>query len=225
MQDNSSSPSQPPNALRLLLVDDHPLFVEGLSATLQAKRPDFSIAHAGSLAEAKSLLLQQAETQHGRQRPTEDYDLILLDLKLPDGDGLSLISFLKEQRLFVPCAVLSASENAQDIHSSLNAGASGYITKAHSGKEVLKLIAQILNGEQVTPKNFQAIKHSDSGITPRQQEVLELLALGLANKQISRQLSLSEHTVKSHIKALYLYFDAHSRTECVSLARAQNLLP
>lgn len=225
MQNNSSSFSQSLAPLRLLLVDDHPLFVEGLSATLQAKRPDVSIAHAGTLAEAKSMLLKPAEAQDGRQRQTDEYDLILLDLKLPDGDGLGLISFLKEQRLFVPCAVLSASENAQDIHSSLNAGASGYITKAHSGQEVLKLIAQILNGEQVTPKNFQAIKHSDSGITPRQQEVLELLALGLANKQISRQLSLSEHTVKSHIKALYLYFDAHSRTECVSLARAQNLLP
>lgn len=201
--------------LSLLLVDDHPLFAEGLIAALKAQRNGCEITHAPSISEA----MQAIEAM------PEDFDLILLDLSLPDGGGLDLINHLKANRLFIPCVVLSASEQRHDIQSSLNAGASGYVTKAHSGKEILSFLDAVLAGEVVTPLDFDAAGHADHDITPRQLQVLELLAKGLSNKLISRALSLSEHTVKSHIKALYLCLDAHSRTECVSIARTKGLLP
>lgn len=201
--------------ITILIVDDHPLLQEGLSLSLKSISPSIKIHCAQSLEEAKAIIAKQP-----------DLDLILLDLSLPDGKGLSLLRYIDIKRLFIPCLIISASDDPFDIRTSLQAGANGFINKSHGGFHIAQQIERVINGELITPEFYT---EKDSGhslplkeaITPRQKQVLQLLAEGLPNKSICKRLNLTEHTVKSHIKALFQTLNVHSRTEC---ARAASLL-
>ncbi|MGQ7957163.1 response regulator [Pseudomonas sp. SP16.1] len=195
-----------PDDLRLLLVDDHRIFLDGLSLALAPLAENLQIHTAHSAAQAEQCLRQHA------------YDLILLDLRLPDKPGLELLRRWLERGESTPVAVLSASDSALDAQAVLAAGALGFIPKSADGAALRQAVARVLLGETLPAPA------SASPLTPRQLEILQLLAEGLPNKAISRQLGLAEDTVKTHLKTLFETFAVHTRTACVSAARQRGWL-
>ena len=186
--------SLPPDT-RLLLIDDHQIYLDGLSLTLGSLCEGVKLDHARNAAEALQLV---------REYP---YDLILLDLQLPDSSGLSLMQKLRAADAMVPIAILSASNSPSDLEAALQLGAAGFISKTTDGKTLLDAVTQLLYGAQVVIgdtalKIDRQTSAREVGITPRQLEILDLLAEGLPNKVICQRLSLSEDTVKTHLKAL-----------------------
>ncbi|MEH6492889.1 response regulator transcription factor [Halopseudomonas sp.] len=210
------SSNLPPDT-RLLLIDDHQIYLDGLSLTLGSLCEGVQLDHAHNAAQA----LQQV--QHNT------YDLILLDLQLPDSSGLALLQKLRKEDAMVPVAVLTASNSPSDLDAALQLGAAGFISKTADGKTLLDAVTQLLYGVHVVigdenrPLDRQSSAR-DVGITPRQLEILDLLAEGLPNKVICQRLSLSEDTVKTHLKALFTSLECHNRTECVSNARKLGLV-
>lgn len=197
-----------PDQLRLLLVDDHRIFLDGLSLALAPLCADLQIHTAQNAAEAESCLAQHA------------FDLILLDLRLPDLPGLELLQRWQQQGRLTPVAILSASDSSLDAQAALAAGALGFIPKSADGDDLRQAVTRVLLGETL-PVPASGDKPQ---LTPRQREILLLLADGLPNKAISRQLGLAEDTVKTHLKALFQELAVHTRTACVSAARQRGWL-
>lgn len=210
------APSLPPDT-RLLLIDDHQIYLDGLSLTLQNLCQGVTLDHAHNASEAEHLA------------NTHTYDLILLDLQLPDSSGLALLQKLHKIDLLVPIAVLTASNSASDLDATMQLGAAGFISKTTDGSTLLNAVTRLLFGEQVVigngtqPLDRQASAR-ELGVTPRQLEILDLLCEGLPNKVICQRLNLSEDTVKTHLKALFITLNCHNRTECVSVGRKLGLV-
>lgn len=197
-----------PEQLSLLLVDDHRIFLDGLSLALAPLCADLQIRTAESAAAAEACL------QHAT------FDLILLDLRLPDVPGLELLQRWQQQGRMTPVAILSASDSNLDAQTALSAGALGFIPKSANSDELRQAVTRVLLGE-----TLPAPRYGDKPqLTPRQTEILQLLAEGLPNKSISRQLGVSEDTVKTHLKSLFQEFAVHTRTACVSAARQRGWL-
>lgn len=195
-----------PDNLRLLLVDDHRIFLDGLSLALSPLSQNLQIHTAYSAAEAEQCLRQH------------DYDLVLLDLRLPDEPGIELLQRWLARGESTPVAILSASDSALEAQAALAAGALGFIPKSSDGNALRQAVTRVLLGETLPAPS------SSSPLTPRQLEILQLLAEGLPNKAISRELGLAEDTVKTHLKALFETFAVHTRTACVSAARQRGWL-
>lgn len=195
-----------PEHLCLLLVDDHRIFLDGLSLALAPLCRGLQIHTAQNAAEAEAWL---------RRR---DFDLILLDLRLPDLPGLDLLQRWQQQGRMTPVAILSASDSSLDAQAAMAAGALGFIPKSADGDDLRQAVTRVLLGETLP------VAGDKPPLTPRQQEILLLLADGLPNKAISRRLGLAEDTVKTHIKALFQELDVHTRTACVSAARQRGWL-
>jgi DNA-binding NarL/FixJ family response regulator len=197
-----------PERLCLLLVDDHRIFLDGLSLALAPLCADLQI-HTAETAAAAEACLQHA-----------DFDLILLDLRLPDMPGLELLQRWQQQGRMTPVAILSASDSSLDAQAALAAGALGFIPKSANSNELRQAVTRVLLGETL-PAPAGAEK---AQLTPRQMEILRLLADGLPNKSIGRQLGVAEDTFKTHLKTLFQELDVHTRTACVSAARQRGWL-
>ena len=215
---SSYSTSALMRAPRVLVVEDHPIYLEGLSITLSALHPDTELICVASATAAQDYLTKDSEL-----------DLIILDLGIPKGGGLSVLQFLCTQQLFIPAVVLSASEEHVDVQRSMSAGASGFISKSSSSQEILSAVRLVLSGQQTLPTFYQEqVSQDDENdfplLTPRQQEVLQLVCEGLPNKRICLLLGLSEHTVKTHMKALFGLLKVHNRTECMRVALEWRLI-
>ncbi|HDZ57625.1 MAG TPA: response regulator transcription factor [Pseudomonas xinjiangensis] len=206
----------PPDT-RLLLIDDHQIYLDGLSLTLANLCENVTLDHARNASEAEQLVRQHT------------FDLILLDLQLPDCSGLALLQKLREIDSLVPIAMLTASTSPSDMDAALQLGAAGFISKTADGQMLLDAATRLLFGEQVviSAENQPLDRVSNAkelGVTPRQLEILDLLAEGLPNKVICMRLTLSEDTVKTHLKALFSTLCCHNRTECVNNARRLGLI-
>ena len=211
---HDAQPTMPP-ALRAWIVDDHPLMREAMSALVRELRPQAELSTAGTLAQAQRLLDEQAPP-----------DVAVLDLKLPDGDCEPLVRRLRERggpavRVFV----LSASNAASDARRMLHAGANGYCAKGESHSTLAAALGLVLNGHDYLPplllndSSATPLAGRAAAITPRQRQVLLLLARGLPNKQIGRDLDIAERTVKLHVQALFDLLGANNRTHAVTRAR------
>lgn len=206
----------PPDT-RLLLIDDHQIYLDGLTLTLNTLCPGITLDHARNASEAEQLV-----TQH-------IYDLILLDLHLPDSSGLALLEKLRAIDELTPVAMLTGSTNPSDLDAALLLGAAGFISKTADGPMLISAALRLLFGEQVVMVNeSQPLDRQsnarEKGITRRQLEILDLLAEGLPNKVICKRLSLSEDTVKTHLKAIFSTLGCSNRTECVNTARRYGLI-
>jgi DNA-binding NarL/FixJ family response regulator len=206
----------PPDT-RLLLIDDHQIYLDGLSLTLSKLAQGIILDHAHSASEAEELVRRHT------------FDLILLDLQLPDSSGLALLQKLRSIDPVVPIAILTASNSPSDLDAALQLGAAGFISKTADGQVLLEAATRLLFGETViiSAENQPLDRVSSArelGVTPRQLEILDLLAEGLPNKVICSRLTLSEDTVKTHLKALFSTLGCHNRTECVNSARRLGLL-
>ncbi|WP_020405942.1 response regulator [Hahella ganghwensis] len=207
--------------LRVLIIDDHQLVAEGLRASLKQQDLHLEMEIALNCARATEVLAQD-----------QNFDLILLDLSLPDSKGLRFLRKLSELGVMIPVAILSGSEDPEDVDLALASGACGFISKSSSGQHIFRDISAILEGKLVTPTFYPRYRRRQpldlqvdiQAITPRQMEVLQLLAQGLPNKKICSQLNLTEDTVKTHLKSLFMHLNVHNRTECVRVAEKWNLI-
>lgn len=216
--------------MRILIADDHALFVEGISLLLKRLEDKVDIKTSLNVEQTIELLESQ-----------EIFDLILIDLNMPGMNGLSILQRMQAKEVLLPLVVISSEENAHTIHSVLKAGALGFIPKSHNSQQMLDALHFILNGNIYVPDNIQkqinmaetqrppeAAANNEAllnaGISARQYDVLKLLAEGYSNKQIALTLFLTEHTVKSHLKALFKSLNAANRTDCVKAALEQDLL-
>lgn len=202
---------------RILIVDDHPLFRDALKHALQGGFEAVTIKEAGSLDEAGKLLDKDSE-----------FDLVLLDLKMPGVQGLTGLAYLRAQYPAVPIAVVTASEEDHIMRRALDLGASGFIPKSSSIETIKQAIAGVLNGDIWVPKDAQVSASKDAAgdalakklatLTPQQVRVLMMLREGLLNKQIAYQLSVSEATIKAHVSAILTKLGVGSRTQAVIAA-------
>ena len=206
----SSGLSEP--LARILIVDDHPFFLFGLTAILEEEMLARSIACARTVAEAVEDLRQAPETA-----------LVLLDLSLQGETGLSLFAELERLGLPVPVVVISSRDDETSVRAAKSAGAVGFLHKSADRRSLVRMIQRVSRGDLYYPTLQAPAVQSDS-LTPRQLEVMVLLAEGLPNKRICQALDLTEHTVKTHLKAIFAHLGVHNRTECVAQARALGLI-
>jgi DNA-binding NarL/FixJ family response regulator len=202
---------------RVIIVDDHPLFRDALKQTLTSAFPGIVIAEAGTLEAVSDTLASD-----------RDFDLVLLDLKMPGVQGFSGLVFLRAQYPAVPIVVISASEEPHIIRRALDLGANGFIPKSASAETMRRALAVLLGGGIWTPEIAAVETSPDSEadrlarrlatLTPQQVRVLMMLREGLLNKQIAHQLGVSEATIKAHVSAILQKLDVDSRTQAVIAA-------
>ena len=197
---------------RILIVDDHPFFSEGLAFALRQSGLVDTVDSCGSVSQARDYLRRFADT-----------DLVLLDLLLPDAAGLTLIHALTREGLPIPVVVVSSREDENAIRAARAAGAQGFMRKSAGAAALAAMMLHIQQGRLWFPDEPMA-QDGYQPLTPRQQDVLELLSAGLPNKRICQELDLTEHTVKTHLKAIFASLQVHNRTECVLLARELGLV-
>lgn len=214
--------------MKVLIADDHALIREGMSHALSQLRPDAVMVNAQDYTEA--LQRVSAET---------DFDLVLLDLTMPGMDGLEGLVCLQQQLGDVPVVVISATDSPDTVKRVLAAGARGYIPKISPQNVLLMALELVLCGGTYIPPELldcSDIAASDptaattptdvniSMLTRRQKEVTQLLAQGKTNKQISRELGLSEGTVRTHLNAIYKTLNVSNRTQAGRVAHELGLL-
>ena len=211
----------------ILLVDDHTLFREALVHVLNRLDEKVVVLEASNVAEAIQFIKQAHEL-----------DLILLDIDLPDMDGLTALPKLRELVPMVPFVVLSGSENALDVQSALDFGSLGYLPKSCSSHQMLTGLRIVLQGDVFIPPQFmnklgqellmthvpEENRNTQALLTPRQVDVLELMAKGLPNKSIANSLNVAEGTVKLHVAAIMRSLGARNRTHAVTEASRLGLV-
>jgi len=200
--------------VKILLVDDHALFREGVKPLLARLHPSARVMEAANGAE----VLHAARAQ-------QDFDLVLLDLAMPGVDGFAGLAAFRAHAPSTPVVVLSASEDAADVRAALDGGASGFIPKSSTSEVILGALRLVLAGGVYVPPtllgghNAVAAKADIDALTPRQRDVLALLAQGLSNKKIGDTLGLSEATVKQHVSAILKTLNVANRMQAAIAGR------
>ena len=191
-------------SLRVLLIDDHTLFRVGLLGLLEHRGIQV-VAAVGDGAEGLRLAQEL--------KP----DVILLDMRLPGMNGIDVLRQLRSTGMTMPVVMLTTSSNEQDLVESLRSGAQGYLIKDTEPDEVVVALRDIMAAV--------AADSSDpfSDLTPRESEILGLLAEGQSNKMIARNLGISDGTVKLHVKSILRKLGVHSRVEAAVIAVEQGL--
>lgn len=207
----------PHAATRLIIADDHPLFRGALRQAVAGVLPGASIVEAGTFEDLTAALEQDAEV-----------DLVLLDLSMPGISGYSGLIYLRVQYPAIPVVIVSASDDAGTIKSSLSFGASGFIPKRFGVDTLGDALRKVMAGDVWVPKDIDLSIASDPDIaqlrdrlltlTPQQVRVLMMLSEGLLNKQIAYELSVSEATIKAHVSAILQKLNVESRTQAVIAA-------
>jgi DNA-binding NarL/FixJ family response regulator len=206
--------------VKVLVVDDHPLILEALDHVLKALSDDMTVLGAQNVSNALAIA-----TAH------PDIELILLDLGLPDKDGLDALHEFREQHPAIPVVVLSASEDPNIVLRAVDAGAMGFIPKASKNNVLVNALRLVLSGAVYLPPQVlrqassggaevrssavAAPTFRDIGLTERQAQVLHLLIQGKSNKLICRELGLAEGTVKIHVTAILKALGVINRTQAV----------
>jgi DNA-binding NarL/FixJ family response regulator len=198
--------------LRLMIVDDHPVVREGLRGMLEA---DPGITVVGEAASGDEAVVQAAEL-----RP----DVILMDLRMPDGDGVSATARILAARPESRVIVLTTYETDQDIVRAVEAGAAGYLLKDTSRADLLAAIFSAARGETVLSPSvatrlvIRMRAPVSESLSPREAEVLSLVAVGLTNAEIGKTLFISEATVKTHLLRIFGKLGVSDRTAAVTTA-------
>jgi DNA-binding NarL/FixJ family response regulator len=204
--------------MKLLLVDDHALFREGLRALLLNISPEHSIYEAASVEGAVD------------ECKTTEFRMVLLDLHLAASDGLETLDAFRSGVPNIPVIVLSGDEEPYRIRAAIDRGAVGYVPKSHTSDLMIAALRLVLSGGVYLPPNVldgapPIERKADVGddrpfsrLSARQHQVAQLLLQGQPNKIIARRLGLSEGTIKAHVSAIYQIIGARNRVEAVTLA-------
>jgi DNA-binding NarL/FixJ family response regulator len=201
--------------IRILCVDDHPLLREGI-ATLVATQPDMAL-----VAEASSG--REAIEQFRRHRP----DVTLMDVQMEEMNGIEAIIAIRSEWPTAKIIVLTTYAGDVLAQRALKAGAHAYVLKGSIRREILDTIRDVSRGLKRIEPNVAAdlAKHqSDASLTPREIEVLSLVAAGNSNKLIAAQLRINEETAKTHIKSILAKLDANDRTHAVTLGLQRGVI-
>ncbi len=200
--------------MKILLVDDHPLFREGVVQVLKKLDSQAEVFEASSCEQA--LLVCRSES---------DLDLVLLDLSLPGMDGLDGLQDFRQHFPTLPVVILSASEDNHSVRAALERGAQGYLPKSTPSRLMIQAIELILEGGLYVPGGLlKDDVPAPEVLTPRQRDVLALLIEGKSNKEIARRLALSDNTVRVHAAAIFRTLGVHNRTEAAFAARKLGIL-
>jgi DNA-binding NarL/FixJ family response regulator len=211
--------------MKILIADDHALIRSGLRGELDGLDPAVDFVEAWD-----------AESTRTAFDLHPDLELALVDLTMPGMSGARSIAALRRDHPTVPLIVLSAVEDPAEVRAVLRSGAAGFIPKAAAAKVMLQAIRLVLAGGAYLPPQLMHlldagteaaattasdVAHDDgvACLSPRQREVFALLARGLSNKMIARQLGITEGTVKSHVATIFDLLKVHNRVSAVAEAR------
>jgi two-component system, NarL family, response regulator len=201
--------------IRILAVDDHALIREGI-AVLVATQPDMSL-----VAEAKSG--REAIQQFCAHRP----DITLMDLQMPEMNGLDAITAIRAEFPDAKIIVLTTYKGDVQILRAMKAGAKGYLLKTTFHKELVETIRAVHAGKKALSPgaSYEIAEHAtDDTLTPAEMAVLRLIAVGNANKQIADQLSITEETVKSRVKSILSKLGANDRTQAAIIGVKRGII-
>jgi DNA-binding NarL/FixJ family response regulator len=210
--------------LRLLLVDDHALFREGISALL-SYQGDFTVV--GEAEDAESALHQARQIQP---------DIVLMDIELPGEDGVSATQRLKMEMPAVTVVMLTVRDDSETLFEAIKAGAQGYLVKNVRSRELLEQLRGLARGEaaisrRIATRILEEIRGQTEALAPeeeltaREMDVLELLVARLSNAEIAERLVVSEHTIKSHIKSILSKLHLRNRHQAAAYGVARGWLP
>ena len=215
--------------MKTYIIDNHPLFIdalEGLIGTFFEENTIHRYTHS----------LDAIADLDSKSKP----DLIFMNIAMPKLDGLGFLKVLDKRKILTPIIMISDNANSELMKEVVEFDISGFIPKAHGREQILDALNRIFNGETYIPETVELrisrIKDHDNfspqvdssinalGVTRRQREVLKLAAKGHPNKEIALLLNISEHTVKSHMSAMFHLLHTKSRAECIQRAYQTGLI-
>jgi DNA-binding NarL/FixJ family response regulator len=221
---NEPSAGEP---VRVVVVDDHPVFRRGLRVLLEAEFGIDVVGEAGDAAEAIALASELTP------------DVVVMDVRLPDASGVDACRAIKETSPSTRTVMLTVSDDEADLYESIRAGASGYLLKEVSVDEVASAVRAVHGGQsligpslasklltEMTTMSEPAVEEPVPApkLTRREMEVLRLLARGMNNRDIAASLYISENTVKNHVRNILEKLQLHSRMQAVVYAVRERLL-
>ena len=213
------------NEIKVLIADDHTMFRQGLKQILELE-PDIAVV-------AQAANGQEAVRLAGEQKP----DVILMDINMPGVNGLQAIKELKQEKNSSKIIVLTIHQDREYLFKTLQMGAEGYVLKDAEPEVLIEAIRNVCNGQSyIQPnmtkelvKEFNRVtlhekdRDEQSNLTSRETEVLELIAEGMINKEIAKQLYISEKTVKNHVSNIFKKLNVSDRTQAAIYAFKHNL--
>lgn len=203
--------------MRILIVDDHNLFLQSVATLLRSQIPNAKIETFTEIKEVYSVVV------------SEVVDLVLSDIYIPNYQGKNLVELFVQNDVFVPILLISASNDVRLIKHYVDSGAAGFVHKSSNSTELLTAINSVLNDgsyltKEMSEKLYYMAKVQEQYLSKRQNEVLRLLGEGMSNKDIGLKLGIKEATVKTHISSLFDFFDAKNRVDCIRKAESLGLL-
>lgn len=216
--------------MKILLVDDHALFRDGMRYVLQQLSEEVEILEAGNFPDGLKLVMQHPEL-----------DLALLDLNMPGSEGPISIRLFHQRYPHIPVVVVSGEDGRSYMEKVMNYGAMGFISKSSNAAVMLNALNLVLSGEVYIPPQIlrqprviagkepdftdrRSLCTNEYGLTHRQMQVLAHLAAGLSNREIAEAAHLAEGTVKIHVAAVYKILRVSNRMEAVRMAEKLGLI-
>ena len=201
--------------IKVMVVDDHPLMRVGVAAIINARPNMTVVAQTGTGEEAVSLFQQH--------KP----DITLMDLRLPKMSGVDAILAIRARYPESKFVVLTTYEGDEDIHRAFDAGARGYVIKGMPYQTLIDALLRVHSGGRFLPPPVARALESrmpDSALSPREQEVLQLLVNGKSNKEIASDLGITNATVKCHVSTILMRLNVSDRTQAVVAALQRGLV-
>lgn len=208
-------PEQRELPIRILIVDDHPVVVAGLTSMLGTQSGMLVVGSAAGGDEAIEMIRSQ------------QVDLLLLDLRMPGMNGIDMLHALNRAKIHVRAIILTSYETDEDIYRAVQAGAQGYLLKDAPQTDMVEAIWAVYNGKRYFPRQIAerlAERMMRTNLTARELEVLHMLARGLTNKEIGSALDISGNTVRNHVNSIIEKLEVSDRTEAATSAIHRGLI-
>jgi len=209
--------------MKILSLDDHPIFSQGLKEALSADTVGFEIT---------AVLSSQEALEH--LKGNIDFDLLILDLSMPDIDGVAFMRSLISRKIDIPVVIMSAKEDLVTLSECFKLGALGFLPKTWTIKQLSAALTRIGQGEIIIPEHIanalaimskNSLENTQSSLSERQLEILKMVQAGLTNAGIAAVLYISEATVKSHLQTVFKILGAKNRIDSVRKAEYLKILP
>ena len=206
--------------MKVLMIDDHVSFCEGLIAALATVRPDYQVSFESSVDMVPSSLIGKT-----------DYDLFIMDLMMPGLGGIGIITYLNKNRNLTPVIVMSSVEDPAVIRQVFQLGITGFVPKSYGVHQIVDAIEFCRKGNVHVPESMAHLLGADTSkdnvpisadaikLTKRQVDILSCMDKGMSNQEIADTLFIGKATVKTHINRLFKLFDVTNRVSCLRAAR------